>query len=170
MTEMHISLPHPAALHIPLGHCQAARASHCVTRPHQARYGKCCETPGAFFGLASGPAIALQEVGLEVLIDYEITSYVRHNGYLQLRRNAVLPHTYLQPVKLGSGMRDIIIEILLPWAVHLEERLTVSQSVPEPASRQAVRQIHTVWVFCQWQMRPQAAGTPCCTVHAVAEW
>ena len=28
-------------------------------------------------------------------------------------------------------------EILLPSAVHLEERLTVSQSVPEPASRQS---------------------------------
>ena len=30
-------------------------------------------------------------------------------------------------------------QILLPSAVHLEERLTVSQSVPEPASRQSVR-------------------------------
>ena len=30
-------------------------------------------------------------------------------------------------------------EILLPSAVHLEERLTVSQSVPEPASRQSDR-------------------------------
>ena len=29
--------------------------------------------------------------------------------------------------------------ILLPSAVHLEERLTVSQSVPEPASRQSDR-------------------------------
>ena len=31
-------------------------------------------------------------------------------------------------------------EILLPSAVHLEERLTVSQSVPEPAGRQSGRQ------------------------------
>jgi hypothetical protein len=30
-------------------------------------------------------------------------------------------------------------QILLPSAVHLEERLTVSQSVPEPASRQSDR-------------------------------
>ena len=30
-------------------------------------------------------------------------------------------------------------KILLPSAVHLEERLTVSQSVPEPASRQSDR-------------------------------
>ena len=29
------------------------------------------------------------------------------------------------------------LQILLPSAVHLEERLTVSQSVPEPASRQS---------------------------------
>ena len=38
-------------------------------------------------------------------------------------------------------------QILLPSAVHLEERLTVSQSV---------RQKHTLWVFCQWQTRVQA--------------
>ena len=31
------------------------------------------------------------------------------------------------------------LQILLPSAVHLEERLTVSQSVPEPASRQSDR-------------------------------
>ena len=30
-------------------------------------------------------------------------------------------------------------KILLPSAVHLEERLTVTQSVPEPASRQSDR-------------------------------
>ena len=59
-------------------------------------------------------------------------------------------------------------EILLPSAVHLEERLTVSQSVPEPASRQS--QIHTVWVFCQWQMRRQAAGRPDVAIQVVAEW
>ena len=33
-------------------------------------------------------------------------------------------------------------QILLPSAVHLEERLTVSQSVPEPASRQSDRYTH----------------------------
>ena len=49
-------------------------------------------------------------------------------------------------------------QILLPSAVHLEERLTVSQAVPEPG-QQSVRQKHTVWVFCQWQTRPQAMGT-----------
>ena len=50
-------------------------------------------------------------------------------------------------------------KILLPSAVHLEERLTVSQAVPEPG-QQSVRQKHTVWVFCQWQTRHQAVGTP----------
>ena len=49
-------------------------------------------------------------------------------------------------------------EILLPSAVHLEERLIVSQAVPEPG-QQSVRQKHTVWVFCQWQTRDQAVGT-----------
>ena len=63
-----------------------------------------------------------------------------------------------------------IPKILLPSAVHLEERLRVSQSVPEPASRQAVRQIYTVWVFCQWQMRPQAAVRPFPSIQALAEW
>ena len=46
-----------------------------------------------------------------------------------------------------------LLKILLPSAVHLEERLTVSHSVPAPG-QQAVRQKHTVWFFCQWQMRP----------------
>ena len=57
-----------------------------------------------------------------------------------------------------SGLK-ITWEILLPSAVHLQERLTVSQAVPEPG-QQSVRQKHTVWVFCQWQTRPQAVGTP----------
>ena len=35
-----------------------------------------------------------------------------------------------------------IKEILLPSAVHLKERLTVSQSVPDPG-QQSVRQKHT---------------------------
>ena len=35
-----------------------------------------------------------------------------------------------------------LLKILLPSAVHLEERLTVSQSVPEPG-HQSVRQKHT---------------------------
>ena len=39
-------------------------------------------------------------------------------------------------LRRGWGPRA---EILLPSAVHLEERLTVSQSVPEPASRQSDR-------------------------------
>ena len=37
---------------------------------------------------------------------------------------------------MGKGNEK---KILLPSAVHLEERLTVSQSVPEPASRQSDR-------------------------------
>ena len=56
-------------------------------------------------------------------------------------------------------------KILLPSAVHLEERLTV----PYPG-QQSVRQKHTVWVFCQWQTRPQAVGTPFTSDKAVAEW
>ena len=44
---------------------------------------------------------------------------------------------------------SMLKKILLPSAVHLEERLTVSQAVPEPG-QQSVRQKHTVWVFCQW--------------------
>ena len=59
--------------------------------------------------------------------------------------------------------------ILLPSAVHLEERLTVSQSVPEPG-QQSVRQKHTVWVFCQWQMRPQAVGRPFAPDQAIKQW
>ena len=50
-------------------------------------------------------------------------------------------------------------EILLPSAVHLEERLTVSQSVPEPR-QQAVRQKHTVWVFCSGRCGPKQRGGP----------
>ena len=46
---------------------------------------------------------------------------------------------------------------LLPSAVHLEERLTVSQSVGQ-AGQQSVKQKHTVWVFCQWQTQLQAVG------------
>ena len=38
--------------------------------------------------------------------------------------------------RAGENMN---LQILLPSAVHLEERLTVSQSVPEPASRQSDR-------------------------------
>ena len=37
------------------------------------------------------------------------------------------------------GATCIFGKIILPSAVHLEERLTVSQSVPEPASRQSDR-------------------------------
>ena len=59
----------------------------------------------------------------------------------------------------GQGVGGNLNKILLPSAVHLEERLTVSQAVPEPG-QQSARQKHTVWVFCQWQTRPQAVGTP----------
>ena len=58
-------------------------------------------------------------------------------------------------------------KILLPSAVHLEERLTVSQSVPEPASRQSDRYTQFGF-FLQWQMWPQAAERPLATV--VAKW
>ena len=42
--------------------------------------------------------------------------------------------------------KKIVKKILLPSAVHLEERLTVSQAVPEPG-QQSVRQKHTVLGF-----------------------
>ena len=41
-------------------------------------------------------------------------------------------------VTLFQVLKDLA-EILLPSAVHLDERLTVSQSVPEPASRHSDR-------------------------------
>ena len=53
--------------------------------------------------------------------------------------------------KLIEGARNwrsiLGTQILLPSAVHLEERLTVSQSVSE-TGQQFVRQKHTLWVFC----------------------
>ena len=60
-------------------------------------------------------------------------------------------------------------EIPLPSAVHLEERLTVSHSVPAPG-QQSVRRKLAVWVFSQWQMRAQAVGRRTTTEQAVAEW
>ena len=50
-------------------------------------------------------------------------------------------------------------KILLPSAVHLEERLTVSQAAPEPG-QQSVRSNTQFGFFCQWQTRAQAVGTP----------
>ena len=47
--------------------------------------------------------------------------------------------TLHQPTKGGIFSQEKCQKILLPSAVHLEERLTVSQSVPEPASRQSDR-------------------------------
>ena len=60
-------------------------------------------------------------------------------------------------------------KILLPSAVHLEERLTVSQAVPEPG-QQSVRQKHIVWGFCQWQTQQQAVGSSYPGIQAVIEW
>ena len=45
-----------------------------------------------------------------------------------------------------------------------------NQPISPRASKQAVRQIHTVWVFCQWQMRHQAAGRPFVAIQVAAEW
>ena len=47
--------------------------------------------------------------------------------------------TYKETVYDRSSCFKMDKEILLPSAVHLEERLTVSQSVPQPASRQSDR-------------------------------
>ena len=60
-------------------------------------------------------------------------------------------------------------KILLPSAVHLEERLTVSQSVPEPASRQSVRYTQFGF-FVSGRCRPQAAGRSFAATQAVVEW
>ena len=50
-------------------------------------------------------------------------------------------------------------QILLPSAVHLEERLTVSQSVPEPASRQSVRYTQFGF-FVSGRCGPKQQGGP----------
>ena len=50
-------------------------------------------------------------------------------------------------------------KILLPSAVHLEERLTVSQSVPEPASRQSDRYTQFVF-FVSGRCGPKQQGGP----------
>ena len=50
-------------------------------------------------------------------------------------------------------------EILLPSAVHLEERLTVSQSVPEPASRQSDRYTQFGF-FVSGRCGPKQQGGP----------
>ena len=57
----------------------------------------------------------------------------------------------------GIDMRQI--KILLPSAVHLEERLTVSQSVPEPASRQSVRYTQFGF-FVSGRCGPKQQGGP----------
>ena len=51
------------------------------------------------------------------------------------------------------------LEILLPSAVHLEERLTVSQSVPEPASRQSDRYTQFGF-FVSGRCGPKQQGGP----------
>ena len=51
------------------------------------------------------------------------------------------------------------MKILLPSAVHLEERLTVSQSVPEPASRQSVRYTQFGF-FVSGRCGPKQQGGP----------
>ena len=50
-------------------------------------------------------------------------------------------------------------QILLPSAVHLEERLTVSQSVPEPASRQSDRYTQFGF-FVSGRCGPKQQGGP----------
>ena len=50
-------------------------------------------------------------------------------------------------------------KILLPSAVHLEERLTVSQSVPEPASRQSDRYTQFGF-FVSGRCGPKQQGGP----------
>ena len=62
-----------------------------------------------------------------------------------------------QPPRHGRGVLGRGgSEILLPSAVHLEERRTVSQQSVSRASRQADR--NTQFGFFQWQTRLQAVG------------
>ena len=59
---------------------------------------------------------------------------------LQVVVNATCPQHKQDGPKLPHMKTTTkVTQILLPSAVHLEERLTVSQSVPEPASRQSDR-------------------------------
>ena len=53
----------------------------------------------------------------------------------------------------------LVWQILLPSAVHLEERLTVSQSVPEPASRQSDRYTQFGF-FVSGRCGPKQQGDP----------
>ena len=61
-------------------------------------------------------------------------------------------------VPIGSSSTNAT-KILLPLAVHLEERLTVSQSVPEPASRQSVRYTQFGF-FVSGRCGPKQQGGP----------
>jgi hypothetical protein len=59
----------------------------------------------------------------------------------------------------GGLTSAYIPKILLPSAVHLEERLTVSQSVPEPASRQSDR-FTQFGFFVSGRCGPKQQGGP----------
>ena len=64
----------------------------------------------------------------------------RANAPPRCAQNRVLSHVAQDMVCFWFGaVGGQCAQILLPSAVHLEERLTVSQSVPEPASRQSDR-------------------------------
>ena len=68
---------------------------------------------------------------------------------------------------MSGGCHEICHEILLPSAVHLEERLTVSQAVPEPG-QQSVSQKHTVWVFLSVANTASSSGDS--FVRIVKQW
>ena len=59
----------------------------------------------------------------------------------------------------GPSQDPLRVKILLPSAVHLEERLTVSQSVPEPASRQSDRYTQFGF-FVSGRCGPKQRGGP----------
>ena len=59
----------------------------------------------------------------------------------------------------GHNIKKMFCKILLPSAVHLEERLTVSQSVPEPASRQSDRYTQFGF-FVSGRCGPKQQGGP----------
>ena len=65
----------------------------------------------------------------------------------------------LVPWSRWEGPARMLFKILLPSAVHLEERLTVSQSVPEPASRQSDRYTQFGF-FVSGRCGPKQQGGP----------
>ena len=76
-------------------------------------------------------------------------------AYIWRRVNCI----YLAACVLHLSSGPCAAQILLPSAVHLEKRLTVSQSVPEPASRQSDRYTQFGF-FVSGRCGPKQQGSP----------